>query len=96
MRKLRQAPDARVHEKLADTKRLIVEFLRRVLEERNQSEMMRELDLSLPILMDAIEGIFLNAGADVTPELFAREISVLSERYLSAAAPSQTPGPNPR
>lgn len=84
LRKLRQAPDARVHDKLADTKQVIVAFLRGIIERRNQKTAMRDLDLSLPILMDAIEGIFLNAGADVTPELFAREVSVLSERYLSA------------
>ncbi|RLB44465.1 MAG: hypothetical protein DRH30_01475 [Deltaproteobacteria bacterium] len=83
LRKLRQAPDARVHDKLVDTKRLIVAFLRRTIDERSQAAMMRDLDLALPILMDAIEGIFLNARSDMTPELFANEISVLAERYLS-------------
>ncbi len=87
LRKLRQAPDASVHEKLADTKRLIVGFIRRTVEERNLAATMRDLDLALPILIDAIEGIFLNARSDMRPELFVSEISLLSDRYLSLKPP---------
>ncbi len=82
LRKLRQVPDAHFHEKLQQTKAQIANFVRYTLMQRNEVFTVQDFDLSLKILIDAIEGIFINATADITPERLAREMSLLLNRYL--------------
>ena len=82
LRKIRQASDAQFHEKLEHTKSQIVEFMRAIIATRPESLNVQDLDLSLRILIDAIEGIFINAAEDQTPEVLARELTHLISRYL--------------
>lgn len=82
LRKIRQASDAQFHEKLEHTKSQIVEFMRAIIATRPEPLNVQDLDLSLRILIDAIEGIFINAAEDQTPEVLARELTRLISRYL--------------
>lgn len=89
LRRIRQAPDAHFQEKLQNAKAQIAEFLRGVLIRRPESLDVSDLNLSLRILIDAVEGIFINAPVGQDPRVLARELARLIARYLLAPGPAR-------
>ncbi|WP_320837080.1 TetR/AcrR family transcriptional regulator [Zhongshania sp.] len=82
LRKLRQAPGAHFHEKISELKSNVVSYFSGFLDDRNEIVDVEDLDISLNICMNSIEGIFLNASAEIPPSRLAKEISLICSRYL--------------
>lgn len=82
LRKLRQAPSAHFHEKISELKSNVVNYFSGFLRDRNEIVDVEDLDISLNICMNSIEGIFLNASAEIPPSRLAKEISLICSRYL--------------
>lgn len=85
LRKIRQVPDAHFHEKLEGTKHQIVEFMRAIIVARPEVLNVEDLEFSLRLLIDAIEGIFINLPEGHPPETLAKEMTRLITRYLFVA-----------
>ncbi|WP_373091252.1 TetR/AcrR family transcriptional regulator [Zhongshania sp.] len=86
LRKLRQSPDPHFHDKILDLKRTIVSYFSSLVKGRDEISHLesKDLNISLNICMDSIEGIFLNASPDISPARLAKEISLICSRYLTA------------
>jgi AcrR family transcriptional regulator len=82
LRKLRQAPGAHFHEKISELKSNVVNYFSGFLLDRNEIVGVDDLDISLDICMNSIEGIFLNASVEIPPSRLAKEISLICSRYL--------------
>lgn len=82
LRKIRQVPDTQFQEKLAHTKRQIVEFMRVILLAQPEVIKIKDLDFSLQLLIDAVEGVFVNVSDGQPADVLAKEMSRLICRYL--------------
>ncbi|WP_373090328.1 TetR/AcrR family transcriptional regulator [Zhongshania sp.] len=82
LRKLRQAPGAHFHEKISELKSSVVNYFSSFIKNRNELVDVEDLDISLGICMNSIEGIFLNASTEIPPLRLAKEISLICSRYL--------------
>lgn len=82
LRKLSQAPGPYFREVLDHAKTHVLVYLRAFLAARNARPQVADVDLSLKIIVDAVEGAFLNWDQEVEPERFASEVAAIAVGYL--------------
>ena len=82
-RALEQVPGATFRRHLADARRLVVAFVRELLEEHSQELRVADLDLAAFIVVGAAEGIGGNASAERFDERLAEELGTLVRAYLT-------------
>lgn len=91
LRKIRQVPDTKFQEKLAQTKTQIVEFMRAILMAQPEAIKVKDLDFSLQLSIDAVEGIFVNVPEGQRADVLAKEMACLICCYLFTFDTAEAP-----
>jgi AcrR family transcriptional regulator len=83
IRALEQVPGSAFRQRLADARKLVIGFIRQLLEAHEEELRVTDLDLAAFIVVSSAEGIASNASDDLFDERLAREISELLSLYLT-------------
>lgn len=83
LRSLENVPGASFRRQLADARRVVIAFVRQLLEEHRNELRVRDLDLAAFMVVSIAEGVGANATSDVFDERLARELGDLIKTYLT-------------
>ncbi len=85
-RSLEQVPDAKFRRQLADARRLVIQFVRQVLEHHRAELVVSDLDLAAFVIVSAAEGVGGNAVAEIFDDRLEQELTRLLKAYLTGGA----------
>ena len=83
LRSLENVPGASFRRQLADARRVVIAFVRQLLEEHRDELRVRDLDLAAFMIVGIAEGVGANATSEVFDERLARELGGLIKTYLT-------------
>jgi AcrR family transcriptional regulator len=82
-RALEQAPDAIARRRLAEARKLVTQYIERLLDEHRSELRVPDVALAAFVTVSAVEGIAINASNDRFDERLASEIESLLRAYLT-------------
>lgn len=82
-RALEQVPHATFRRQLADARRVVIAFVREILEQHRAELRVDDLDLAAFMVVSAVEGVGGNATGELFGEALARELAGLVKAYLT-------------
>lgn len=85
-RSLEQVPGAKFRRQLADSRRLVIQFVRQILEHHRTELLVDDLDLAAFVIVSAVEGVGGNAAGEIFDDRLERELTTLLKAYLTGGA----------